>query len=210
MTNSYVKKFVKRENKYSFVIILNILVLYCFLNFNLKLISVNRNLIHKKYSLQEEIAKLEIVLNSDGDPIIGKNFPLFELKSLSNKIYSEKNLSGIYILFIFFSPYDCGECLLESNYWEEIHKNYSNNFFKVFAIANAPRKREITLFVKRRKLTFPILYDKDNKIKKALGIRRTPIKILLNQDNQIIFAQYSTNNTENNKKLTDRIVLISR
>ena len=129
---------------------------------------------------------------------------------MSNEIYTEENINGIYVLFIFFSPYDCGECLLESNYWEEIHKDYTNNSFKVFAIANAPRKREISLFVKRRKLTFPILYDKDNKIKKFLKIARTPIKILINKNRKIIFSQYSNNNIEENKKLTDKIALIAK
>jgi peroxiredoxin len=79
---------------------------------------------------------------------------------------------------------------MEAYMWEKIHENYSSNI-KVIGIGYADNKRQLDIFLKHKKIKFPVWYDKDKKFLKYYNIK-TPKRIVINIDNKIMIIENPT------------------
>jgi len=131
--------------------------------------------------------------------------PYFELNSLSGLKYSSRGLDNKFGLIILFNPYDCSQCLNEASYWEKIFETFSSDDLVVLGISNIRRKYELKAFIRRKRIKFPVLLDENANINKLLKINRTPIKLLISPEKDIIYAQYANNIKSENIELIDMI-----
>jgi len=84
--------------------------------------------------------------------------------------------SSPYTLLVFFSPTDCASCLYEKELWKRISKEGK---IKIIGIGRHIDRRELKEWVKNSEIDFPVLYDVNSQVTKKFGIRRTPLKVLV-------------------------------
>jgi len=143
--------------------------------------------------------KYKYLSQQSRDKLRLKKFPDFQMKEIKegkifslNTILSQKS----HTLFVFFSPSDCGACLFERILWQDI---YNKGIVNVVGISSH-NIRESKKWVNQTKLSIPILYDENGKLRKLLGIKRTPIKILIDQQRNILIADDSVRLYKNTRK----------
>jgi len=119
-----------------------------------------------------------------------KRFPDFTLKDIEgNIVYSDSVLhKKPYTLFVFFSPSDCGSCLMERFFWQKIADKRDIN---VIGVTNH-NLRELKKWLRQAQLNIPILHDKESKLYSEVGITKTPAKVLVEKNHKIYFTD--TNN----------------
>lgn len=109
---------------------------------------------------------------------------------MNNNLFDLQKRTTPYIMLVIFSINDCVDCLMEAYMWEKIHENYSSNI-KVIGIGYADNKRQLDIFLKHKKIKFPVWYDKDKKFLKYYNIK-TPKRIVINIDNKIMIIENPT------------------
>ena len=119
-----------------------------------------------------------------------KNFPKFILKDIEGNIVNSDSLliKKPYTLFVFFSPSDCGSCLMERFFWQKIADKRDIN---VIGVTNH-NLRELKKWLRQAQLNILILYDKRSKLYSEIGITKTPAKVLVDKNRKIYFTD--TNN----------------
>jgi peroxiredoxin len=113
--------------------------------------------------------------------------PNFILDDMEGKTYELDKLANnsSFILLVFFSPMDCGPCLEEKFLWQEIS---NEGRIKVVGVGRHVDARELRDWINNSGLSFPVLYDIESRVTRSFGIRRTPLKILLDSKRKILLA----------------------
>jgi len=90
-------------------------------------------------------------------------------------------------LVIIFSPEDCPYCLEEISYWLDFKEK--KNKFECLGLVDHPHK-ELTLnFIKSMGWKFSKLIIEENLFGENFGLGKTPIKVLLNENNKIYYLE---------------------
>ena len=122
-----------------------------------------------KYSKLPEISKSDLV-NFKGETV---NF---------DDLYKD----GPLLLSFWFLG--CGPCIMEMKHLSKFNEKYNESGFKVISISTDTKsKGKVKSFVKRKKYTFDMLFDKKGKdgILKKLGSKSCPFTALINMDGTI-------------------------
>jgi hypothetical protein len=69
---------------------------------------------------------------------------------------------------------------------------------------------DILYFVGEKNINFTVLHDPGRIVKKNLGIKSSPLRIMLNQDNEILEIQRPDSDLSSQKKMLARIRQYSR
>ena len=153
----------------------------------LLLIISNLSLTHKVVSQSRkiDILNFESMCNSVEVDHVDEKFPEFEIKDLNGNVYSRDSCfaGGKPVLFVYFSPSDCGTCLLERVLWQKIS---NSGIVKVFPITSHNRK-EVTQWVNQVNIGLPVLHDSDSNMAGLLNLSKTPVKILVDPQYNILF-----------------------
>ena len=83
-----------------------------------------------------------------------------------------------------FSEDDCESCLDEGFAWKDLDKEFKNKI-QIVGIGSARRRLTTSVFIRNKKIPFPIIYDSLSSFKRTYNLQ-TPIKILLNKNNVIL------------------------
>lgn len=138
--------------------------------------------------------------------IIGNKIEDFQAQSLNGKFidtYAKGEFP--YTLFILFDiEKDCLSCLTEFPLWNRIHNDFFSDV-RMIGVAYAKDKEFLEKWISVRNLKFPITLDKDKQIINLFNNVGTPTKILINQENQIIGFQKSSNNEKEQNKFYNLI-----
>ncbi|MCP2604706.1 TlpA family protein disulfide reductase [Candidatus Aminicenantes bacterium AH-873-B07] len=140
--------------------------------------------VHFKKEIQKE-KKVELS-NTTLDSMKGRVFIDFTLEDLSGKIIKLHDIKALFKVIIIFSPLDCPRCLYEYPLWKKIDESYPDNIITIIGIARTANREELISFVKKKNFSFPILYDPHDKVREEMGLRFSPLRILLDQKNRII------------------------
>ncbi|HEX2869063.1 MAG TPA: MauE/DoxX family redox-associated membrane protein [Ignavibacteriales bacterium] len=109
-----------------------------------------------------------------------------------------------YLLLVFFdAKHDCASCLTEFLLWKKLQENY-NSAIQVVGIGSAPSRDYLALWVKARKIKFPVVFDYGKTFIGKFNIT-TPIKIFLDQNNAVVLMNESTGDKELQGGFTDEI-----
>jgi len=152
-------------------------------------ILINRKLEHshsKNYSIFIDVDK-------DLDKkLIGQDISDISLKDLSGQTWFIRDINSQLKIIILFNPQDCPRCWQELILWKKIQNNFSPEEIFLIGIAYNSSKKEITSFIKKKDISFLILIDKKDKIRKHLGLKSSPWRILIDHNNKIIDIQRPT------------------
>jgi glutaredoxin len=86
-------------------------------------------------------------------------------------------------MLIIFSPTDCSFCLHEIELWKFITKD---SLIHVLGILAHDRFHEAKIFAKNENINFPLLYIDKHLMEKYIDFSETPIKIILDDRNNIL------------------------
>jgi peroxiredoxin len=81
--------------------------------------------------------------------------------------------------------------LIEKDLWIRIS---AERKVKIIGIARHVDKQELKDWVENSEISFPVLYDKDSKITNMFNIKKTPMKILINNSGKVLLADESRSN----------------
>jgi peroxiredoxin len=165
-----------------FIII--IFVLVTLLIARVELININQ----KKQNFYKKLSKIYYYkTNNNGTLFLyNKVFPEFELNDLSGKPWSLENDQSFLKVLILFDINDCSSCLLEYTLWKKMHEKFSDKNVLVLGISHTKSIEDLLYFLEERDINFTILHDPEGIVRKNLGIKDSPLRILVNKDNEIL------------------------
>lgn len=112
--------------------------------------------------------------------------PEFMLSTLPGEETSLSNYKGKYVLLNFWATW-CPPCLEEMPSMELVYQRYKDQGFTVLAVSSDEGgKADITPFIDKLEVTFPILVDADKAVSSVYGAINLPLSFLLNRDGHVI------------------------
>lgn len=114
--------------------------------------------------------------------------PGFELPDLTDKARQLTDFKGQYVLLNFWATW-CAPCVEEMPALDKLHQQLQPHGFTVLAVStDTVETAKIEAFIRKLKVTFPILRDADQAISKKYGARDLPATFLLNPNGDVIAA----------------------
>lgn len=107
--------------------------------------------------------------------------PDFTLKSNSGKNLRLSEYRGQVVLINFWAAW-CGPCRQEMPVLDELHSNYEQLGFSVLGVNVDEDAAKADKLLRDIPVTFPVLYDSDNKISELFNIDAMPTTILVDRD----------------------------
>jgi peroxiredoxin len=110
--------------------------------------------------------------------------PDFTLKSQNNGNLKLSELRGKVILINFWASW-CGPCRQEMPVLDELYRHYRSLDFTVLGVNVEQNSDDAKSLLKDVPVTFPILFDKENKISKLYDVKGMPSTVLVDRDGNI-------------------------
>ena len=106
--------------------------------------------------------------------------PDFILKNNYSESIHLKDQIGDVVMLNFWASW-CGPCRQEMPHLEKMYKEYSQAGFTILAISVDEDTAEADRFMSELKVTFPYLYDNNNKVSELFGVEAMPTTILIDR-----------------------------
>lgn len=110
--------------------------------------------------------------------------PAVELPTLSGEIIDSKGWSGHVVMLNFWATW-CGPCKEEMPSMERLYRRLQARPFKLFAVTEDIRPKDIAAFWQYLDLHFPVLLDEEGDLAQKLWVRSLPTTILIGPDGRI-------------------------
>ncbi len=118
-------------------------------------------------------------------PVIAQDMnepaPDFTLKSYSGKNLKLSEFRGEVILLNFWASW-CGPCRQEMPLLQELHNKYKGFGFTVMGVNVEENSSKAKGIVKSSRLSFPILFDTQNKVSKLYQIAAMPSTVIIDRN----------------------------
>ncbi|ABC29389.1 Thiol-disulfide isomerase and thioredoxins [Hahella chejuensis KCTC 2396] len=105
----------------------------------------------------------------------------FTLKSSLGKNLRLQEYRGQVVLINFWASW-CGPCRQEMPILEDIYKKYEKFGFTIFAVNVDEDSSLANEFLKDTKVTFPILYDNQNKVSRLYDVKAMPTTVIVDRN----------------------------
>jgi peroxiredoxin len=132
------------------------------------------------YADHSSFGKMGIV-----SPRISKPAPDFEVRNLENQMVKLSDFKGKVLLLNFWATW-CGACKEEMSSMQNLYSSLKADGVEVLAISidrwNEDRIQE---YVKDNHLTFPVLLDQDQKVRKKYHVMGLPTSYLIDGEGNI-------------------------
>jgi len=143
-------------------------------------------------SLNKDILKFKpwVTQRNFENFIEGKKVPLSVLKNsvYKNHFSSESKENKLSVVLVATSV-DCSSCTEEEiEMWKEFLNHNMSNGIESFSIYHNNTEESLTKFKQNYQNLFPVISDPEFLFKRKLNIQRTPIILILNNQNRIIYA----------------------
>ena len=112
------------------------------------------------------ISMLCVALAASAAYALGEKAPAFSLKDASGKPYAMSQYVGKKAVLMSFWASWCKPCILEMPMLEEMYVKYKDKGFEILSINtdNSSGLAKARQIVKRKRITYPVLYDTDSKV----------------------------------------------
>ena len=118
-------------------------------------------------------------------PKIAKPAPVFTLKRLKGGDISLEDLKGKTVLLHFWATW-CKPCIKEMPTMEKFYNTFKDKKFEILAISiDRGNVRGVESFVKMTGMTFPVLLDQDQTIRKKYFINGLPTSYLIDDKGKL-------------------------
>ena len=127
--------------------------------------------------------------DSKKSSLIGKQIADFELKDEAGKLWKSSDLNRSGHLVVVFLGTECPLVKLYAARLEKIYQANKEHGFQVVGINSNQQDSltEISHFVRKNKLSFPMLKDPGNKVADAFGAERTPEVFVLDSKSKVVY-----------------------
>ena len=113
--------------------------------------------------------------------------PDFTLKSQKNGNLKLSELRGKVVLINFWASW-CGPCRQEMPVLDELYRHYRSLDFTILGVNVEQNSDDAKSLLKDVPVTFPILFDTENKISKLYDVKGMPSTILVDRDGNIRYV----------------------
>jgi peroxiredoxin len=110
--------------------------------------------------------------------------PDFTLKSQKNGNLKLSELRGKVVLINFWASW-CGPCRQEMPILDELYRHYRPLDFTILGVNVEQNSDDAKSLLKDVPVTFPILFDTENKISKLYDVKGMPSTVLVDRDGNI-------------------------
>lgn len=119
--------------------------------------------------------------SSYNPPAVGKVLPEFTLSDLKgDKITVPADFTGKLIVVRFWVDW-CKSCAIEMPVMDEIYNKYKDRGLVVVAVNVGQTKDVAEAFVKKLKLSYPVVLDPDSAIAKKFGVKAVPFTLIVDR-----------------------------
>lgn len=152
--------------------------------------------VYKNYFLKKDSyfkKELEIV-KSNASNLIHQNIPIafgFTTKEAGNLIAKLKNSD--YSIIVLFEPNQCGSCLNEKILWNSIS---DKKIVPIYGVTYLNDTTELNQFLKQSDIHIPVYQDTSAVIGKWLLPNGVPVKLMVDKNLNIIWADYVRDSPE--------------
>ena len=113
--------------------------------------------------------------------------PDFTLKSQTGKNLKLSELRGKVIMINFWASW-CGPCRQEMPVLDQLYKHYRPLDFTVLGVNVEQNPDDAKSLLKDVSVSFPILFDKENKVSKLYNIKGMPSTVLVDRDGNVRYV----------------------
>lgn len=181
-------------------------------------IIINLGLWGYKWLKNKDLKNQEHEIISGTSLVKSIKLPYFHLENDNGTVLDSNRLIARLNVLIFFTFEDCPACLYEAVYWGEAAQVFNRSDVSFWGITPEKDRKKIQEFALEYQLSFPIIFDKDGKLKeqilsidnsvKKLSIT-TPFKVFVKQNQEIIRIEGPKKEVEDQKlflKIISRIL----
>ncbi|MBX2933650.1 MAG: TlpA family protein disulfide reductase [Ferruginibacter sp.] len=119
---------------------------------------------------------------------IGDAVPEIALPGTADSIIKLSSLSGKVVLVDFWASW-CAPCRAANPFVQKLYKKYGKDGFEVFAVSLDVKKDAWIKAIKKDKLTYTLVYDKDgwrSKVAESFFVDQLPTNFLLDRQGKIV------------------------
>lgn len=147
------------------------------------------------------------VSSMETGPAVGKLAPSFELKDMKGDQVKFDKFKGKVILLNFWATW-CGPCRKEMPAMHTLYSAYKDRGFVVLAISIDPSVKPVRKFIKKKKLTFPVLMDSDKEIYfDHYAVFTLPMSFLIDR-NGVIVEKYFGEKEWDSKEMKSKVLTL--
>ena len=128
----------------------------------------------------------------------GNNPPQFELKNLNGEVASLASFKGKTVLLNFWASW-CGPCRQEMPLLDAMSQRYSAAGFVLLGIDVEEDNTDAKKIVKDLKISYPILFDTENKVSKLYSVETMPTTVMVDKKGKIRFINHGYKAGDENK-----------
>ncbi|ALF09268.1 thiol-disulfide oxidoreductase ResA [Parageobacillus thermoglucosidasius] len=116
---------------------------------------------------------------------VGNAAPDFTLKNLHGTEQTLSDFRGKGVFINFWATY-CPPCEKEMPYLEKAYQQYKEKGIEILAINAAGPTRLVHQYIARKKVTFPILLDRDGLVVEQYQVQNLPTTFFINSKGEIV------------------------
>lgn len=118
----------------------------------------------------------------------GKPAPAFTLKKLDGKSLSLSQFKGKVVFLDFWMP-ACPPCEVEAPHLQQLHKKYYGHGLRVIgATQTDPAPALVRAFVRRHKITYPMVMDSSMKVGARYRLEAHPTGVLIDRNGVVRYV----------------------
>ncbi|MGD9850351.1 MAG: redoxin domain-containing protein [Nitrospirales bacterium] len=118
-------------------------------------------------------------------PTIGSQAPDFQLLDMNGRSVALSDMQGKVVLLNFWATW-CGPCRVEMPSMEVLYQSYRDKGLEILAVSVDEQGPAVTRpFQEDKKLTFPILHDRDYQVGLLYGARSLPMTYIIDRKGTI-------------------------
>jgi peroxiredoxin len=110
--------------------------------------------------------------------------PDFSLPARSGKAVALKELRGQVVMINFWATW-CGPCRQEMPLLEQMHKKYRGMGFTLLGVNVEPDSSGAEGWLKQTPVSFPILFDRENRVSKLYNVSGMPSSVLIDRKGNV-------------------------
>jgi len=119
---------------------------------------------------------------------VGTSAPDFNLVDVNGKVVTLKQFRGKVVFLDFWAPW-CDPCREELPALDALYKKYSNDGLEIIGIDIDSSEKLLTEFLQKVPVTFTILIDKKNVVRRGYSFRTLPTAFIIGKDGVIRYMQ---------------------
>ncbi|WP_338448905.1 thiol-disulfide oxidoreductase ResA [Niallia oryzisoli] len=133
------------------------------------------------YVLYQELFKEEKTIAAE----VGNISPDFTLSDLDGKEHTLADNQGKGVVINFWATY-CPPCEKEMPYLENAYQTYKDQGIEILAVNAAEPTILVNQYVSRKKLTFPILLDRNGQVLENYQVQNLPTTFFINAKGEVV------------------------